>query len=81
MDAPKCKICGHKHYGQGHIFDEEPVEITEEKFAVLTDVLTGNKNTAACMKWRSGNKDSYNSYMKEYMRRKRHAMQGEREEG
>ena len=46
--------------------------------SVLTeDVLTGNSQ--ACKKWRLGNKDSYNSYMRDYMRRKRHGVQGKEE--
>lgn len=30
MDAPVCRLCGHKHYGLAHVFDKPVKEVANK---------------------------------------------------
>ena len=64
MDKPKCRLCGHKHWGDEHVWPDEPK--TETLYPVIgvegTDYVTV----------KSGKKKFDRvAYQREYMRKRR----------
>lgn len=86
MDAPKCKYCHKRHwntcYSGDILYTEEPLDpaawhrSVEHEVSVVEGMLERASNTASNRKQR-WDRESYNTYMREYMRRKRHAMREE----
>ncbi len=73
---PKCEICGSKHDPwQAHHFERQdvvqlPVPVTMPK--VHRDLHPEVKAESVTKRvWRSKNKEKYNAYMREYMRKYR----------
>lgn len=74
MDAPICRLCGKAHWShEDHIFDavSKPPKVVVNK-----PVLVVNSNPVVANKSRTQgrhkDKDSRRTYMRDYMRRKRH---------
>ena len=88
MDAPKCKICGDRHWdlcADLRVVEDATIIPTDEIPDELPSVLTGEaatndpepasnisdaSNTASNRKQR-WDREKYNEYQREYMRRKR----------
>lgn len=75
MDAPKCKLCEKHHYGlcnPGFVMDNlGNVDRVESASNTASNTASNRKQ-----RW---DRAAYNEYQREYMRRKRHAVQGEEE--
>ena len=75
MDKPKCRLCGQKHWGLCVVPEEK--ESPEEDVQGEPGGLPGDdagvlgKEAIRKRKWRELNHERYNTYMREYMRRKR----------
>lgn len=80
MDKPKCKLCGTKHsFSEPHKFADEGVALTQEPVFLppVAEKKTGDKSdTLRKRKWRAKNKNKYNAYMKDFMRKDRAAKKG-----
>ena len=59
MDAPVCRLCGHKHYGLAHVFDKPVKEVANKP------VLVANKHG------QYADKDKRREYMRVYMQQRR----------
>ena len=73
MEHPLCKLCGFKHEGLEHVLNEVAV-VPEVVFNALPEVsknvvLLSNPEVKGPVKrW---DRDSWNAYMREYMRKRR----------
>ena len=88
MDAPKCRLCGSRHWqSEPHVFKAEVKEVVNRmvrkpetmtnKIEPMTNSMTNTKSVSQKYKYRDA--DKWRAYMKEYMRgvraRKRNPME------
>ena len=61
MDKPLCRLCGHKHWGDAHVFPDDPPKKIEKVYPESTDegVVIHKK------------KFDRVAYQREYMRKRR----------
>ena len=84
MDKPLCRVCGARHWGNDHVFEnsEEDVELCQPGVVGRGDEMVeasgkqgiseGSKETgqvARNRRWREKNRERYNAYMREYRKR------------
>ena len=72
MDAPKCRLCGQKHYGVEHVWPGSPLEEAGARKEPNGLRAAGNDDTASTKGKKQGwNREAYNAYQREYMRKVR----------
>jgi hypothetical protein len=81
MEAPKCRLCGKKHYGNCVIDDDvdfsdaesskSRIEKSREYCKSPEPVIEPSKDTLRKRAWREANRERQREYNREYMRRYR----------
>ena len=68
MDKPKCRLCGHKHWGDEHVWPEDEDKAKERK--EMTDRIV---KEAEVQRKEENEKKKFDrvAYQREYMRKRR----------
>ena len=77
MDAPKCRLCGRRHSGVAHVWDDaqRPVtsHVTSQPSAPLPAASrpAAKSGAARVAKWKAAHPDEARARHREYMRKRR----------
>lgn len=70
MQPPECKLCKTKHYAhESHRFAPVSSRLSERIHAALDGETVYSAGTLHKRRWRAKNRERYNDYQRDYMRR------------
>ena len=69
MDAPKCRLCGERHWGTCNSFLMDPVVVSVDE--LVANVAVNTVVNKESRHGRYADKEKRRGYMKEYMRKRR----------